>query len=173
LGQKYFKNMAGTVTTINQTQAQIVAEDSQSSMKAKKDSFLGWMNGALTMTWLSSAAANSETGKTAVKAIKNTKAVAETVKKTAEILKNIKQAKSIATWISRIIKGVGVAAAPFTGGTSLAIGLAAGVALDIVAGEAIDAGITMANGGKILDDSKGDWIKLGDWVGQGMHNLVA
>ena len=141
----------------------------KSELNEKKDSFLGWMNGILTFSFLGGTAVRSKYGQKAVKVVKNTK----TVKNTAKILKNIKRGKTVATWLSRIIKGVGVAAAPFTGGASLAVGLAAGVALDIVVGEAIDAGITMANGGKILDDSKGDWIKLGDWLGQGMYNMVA
>lgn len=135
----------------------------------KKESFMGWLQGILTFSYLGGTAVRSKYGQAATRVVKNAKAV----KNTAKLLKRIKTGKTIATWLSRIIKAVGVAAAPFTGGASLAVGIGAGIALDIVVGEAIDAGITMANGGKILDESKGDWIKLGDWVGQGMYNMVA
>lgn len=158
-----------TTATISQNTQIKIQDDSQSNLKAKKESFLGWMNGMLTMTWLTGAAARTKTGAKVVKAAKS----AAAVKKTASMLKHIKTGKTVATWISRLIKGAGAVAAPFTGGASLAVGLAAGFALDLVVGEAIDAGITMANGGKVLDDSKGDWIKMGDWLGQGMHSMLA
>lgn len=166
-----------TTATISQNTQVSFQSEKQTKLAAKKESLLSWLNGMFTATWAGGMASRTKTGQKVIEAVKNTKAI----KKTAEVLKNVKKAKTIATWLSRIIKGgaiaVGAAAAPVTGGASLAVGaavgLAAGFALDLVAGEAIDAGITMANGGKVLDSSKGDWIKLGDWMGQGMHKLMA
>lgn len=160
--------MSTTATPITQ-QNPSASSQAETKMLEKKNSFLGYMNGFFSLAWLGGMAKNTKTAKKAIDTAKNLK----TVQKTAKYLKNIKKAKSIATWLSRIIKGGSAALAPFTGGTSLAVGLAAGIGLDLVVGEAIDAGITMANKGKVLDESKGDWIKLGDWIGQGLYNAVA
>lgn len=152
-------------TTLTVQSPQIQQE---ASLSAKKEGFLGYMNSFLTLSWLTGAASKTKTAKAIGEKVKNIK----TIKQTANALKKIKQAKSIATWFSRSIKIGGTALAPFTGGTSLLAGLAAGFALDIVVGEALDVGITIANNGKVLEESKDDWIKLGDFIGQKTYNLI-
>ena len=154
----------------------------------KRESILGWMNNIIMGTVI---------GKTALRGIKSASQsklgkklripdktrllkknlaatkTAEKIAKTSSVIKKLKGAKTIGTWISRAFKLGGAALAPLTGGTSFLAGLAISFAAEIVVGEAIDVGITVANGGKILEDSKDDYIKLGDWLGQGMHQVLA
>lgn len=140
-----------------------------SSLYETKGSLLTYLNSFLALTWLTGMASKTKTAQKAISTIKATKTAASI----AKFAQGAKTCKTLATWISRAAKGVGLIAAPFTGGTSLAAGLAAGFALDIVAGEAIDAGITMYNGGKVLEESRDDYIQLGDWAGAKLYSLVA
>ncbi len=88
------------------------------------------------------------------------------------IVSTLQWLKSLVTIGSTALKVGGAAAAPFTFGTS-ALAIAGGVALDIAIGETIDAGITICNGGKRLEESRNDWIQAGDWLGQGLYNVFA
>ena len=164
--------MTAIVNNPNSTIAEQANIPTKSPLVETKDSLLSYLNGFLSLAWLGGMASKAKTVQSAVTAVKATKAVAQ-VAHVAQAAKNIKLFKSVFSWVSRGAKALGVIAAPFTGGASLAVTIGAGLALDVVAGELIDAGITYANGGKQLDDNKNDWIKLGDWAGQGLHRVFA
>lgn len=88
------------------------------------------------------------------------------------IISTLKWAKSLVLGTSTALKVGGAAATPATLGTS-ALAIAGGFALDIVIGEAIDAGITICNSGRQLDEAKGDYIQGGDWLGSQLYSIFA
>ncbi len=111
--------------------------------------------------------------------LSTTRSRLQTVGTVASVAYSARSVVSTLRWAKRLVfagstalKIGGAAATPATFGTSaLAIGI--GFGIDLVIGEAIDAGITMCNGGKQLEEAKDDWIQGGDWLGSKLYQVFA
>lgn len=75
--------------------------------------------------------------------------------------------KSFVPWLSKGCRTAGMATGPW----GLVASIAAGFVIDIVIQEGIDAAMVAYNGGEIPEGNKDDYIKVGDWLGQGIHGM--